>query len=408
MFFFKYKEFHYFKTYMSENKKKVGRPKKISVVDEQILPKKRGRKPKPKTEEPKQHKKRGRKPKIKVDEKDKVPKKRGRKPKEVIKSNITYNNCNDEQVILHLPLKTNQINNVDLIEKKLLEYNPSLSNPEPYDPNQIGFPIESKQSSNLSNKINIEQNLSLKINQENVEKKKCVNDTSLNKIKEERCDLNDSEIINIVNEIRNTEVDNIDDNSKKKNSYIMMEYNSNGEKSYWPNKVQICCFWCTHQFDNTPVGIPMKKVNDVFHMFGNFCSPQCAAAYIFDNYDSPQKWECYSLLNLLYSDLDNQIKIAPPRLCLKKFGGNLTIQEFKNIQNNKNKDLKIIMPPMMAIIPFVEEKVIISNDTKFVPLDNDRIKHADAQLRLKRSKPLPDSKNTLENCMNLTYVDKVC
>ena len=73
-------------------------------------------------------------------------------------------------------------------------------------------------------------------------KKPCENDIFSDEVKNEKCDLNDSDIINIVNEIRDTEVDNIEDKSKKKNSYIMLEYNSNGDKSYWPNKVQICCF----------------------------------------------------------------------------------------------------------------------------------------------------------------------
>ena len=68
-------------------------------------------------------------------------------------------------------------------------------------------------------------------------------------------------------------------------------------------------------------------------MFGNFCSPGCYTAYIFNNMSS-DKWESYSLLNMLYSDPLNPIKIAPDRIYLRKFGGNLT-EEYRGINNKK-------------------------------------------------------------------------
>ena len=77
------------------------------------LKKKRGRKPKQKTEEP-VLKKRGRKPKIKeeMDEEEKVPKKRGRKPKEKtysVNEGVSQDSTTvidkSETVILHLPIR---------------------------------------------------------------------------------------------------------------------------------------------------------------------------------------------------------------------------------------------------------------------------------------------------------------
>ena len=49
-------------------------------------------------------------------------------------------------------------------------------------------------------------------------------------------------------------------------------------------------------------------------MFGNFCCKECAAAYIFDSKNLINKWESYSLLNMLYSNPINPIKIAPDRM----------------------------------------------------------------------------------------------
>ena len=48
----------------------------------------------------------------------------------------------------------------------------------------------------------------------------------------------------------------------------------------------------------------MSKQGDTFQMFGNFCSPQCAAAYIFDQNDNTNElWERY-IYRLLSKDQD--------------------------------------------------------------------------------------------------------
>ena len=83
------------------------------------VPKKRGRKPKPKpeVEVPKVPKKRGRKPKIKTEDdksQPKVVKRRGRKPKEQsygILSNIDTFKKENDNIIIHLPIKSETIKN---------------------------------------------------------------------------------------------------------------------------------------------------------------------------------------------------------------------------------------------------------------------------------------------------------
>ena len=90
------------------------------------------------------------------------------------------------------------------------------------------------------------------------------------------------------------------------------------------------------------------------------------------------------------------------------FGGNLTIDEFRLFNNNIKRQIQINIPPMVSIIHQVEETNLdLSNADKknFIPLDDTRIKSADDNLRLKRSKPIASSqKYTLENCMRLKYV----
>ena len=121
-------------------KKKRGRKPKVKteedkIPDEPKIPKKRGRKPKVKTEEdiqPKIPGKRGRKPKIKVDEGPRILKKRGRKPKDISTGN--NNNINDidsDNIIIHLPINSNVIKTT--IDDDLLTYNPVLDVPRPHE-----------------------------------------------------------------------------------------------------------------------------------------------------------------------------------------------------------------------------------------------------------------------------------
>ena len=115
------------------------------------------------------------------------------------------------------------------------------------------------------------------------------------------------------------------------------------------------CFWCTCNFDNHTIYIPKHKINNVYEVYGCFCSPECAVAYLYDeNIDTSTKWERYSLLNSIYSGIYNYTsKIMPapePRYLLSKFFGNLNIEEFRNLHCNK-KSFLILNKPISRILP---------------------------------------------------------
>lgn len=115
------------------------------------------------------------------------------------------------------------------------------------------------------------------------------------------------------------------------------------------------CFWCTCNFDNHTIYIPKHKINNIYEVYGCFCSPECAVAYLYDeNIDTSTKWERYSLLNSIYSDIYNYTsKIMPapePRYLLSKFFGNLHIDEFRSLHCNK-KSFLILNKPISRILP---------------------------------------------------------
>lgn len=198
------------------------------------------------------------------------------------------------------------------------------------------------------------------------------------------CNENNAKIVNVLNEFA--------------------EKNKNNE---WPINTSISCYWCVHRFDNSPFGIPINYKNDVFDVFGCFCSLECAAAYNFnENNSQDEMWERYQLLNMMSRQmkLGSIIKAAPPRLALKIFGGNMDIETFRNTGKG-NKLMNINFPPMTSITQQLEEinDFEINNDFKYIPVDDERVNKYKEKIIFKRNKPLIDKNKSLESTMNLKY-----
>jgi hypothetical protein len=139
------------------------------------------------------------------------------------------------------------------------------------------------------------------------------------------------------------------------------------------------CFWCTHDFDNPPIYIPKYYLNESYHVYGCFCSPECSVAYLMEeNIDSSTKFERYHLLNHIYTkiyDYNKNIKPAPnPYYMLEKFYGNLSIQEYRTLLSNERLFL-IVDKPLTRIMPELHqdnEDYIINH--KIIPTNNQGIK----------------------------------
>lgn len=199
----------------------------------------------------------------------------------------------------------------------------------------------------------------------------------------------------LVRPIGEKTVSPFDDNDKyvlkKSVNNIMYEFIDANRRGEWPKSTHIYCMWCCHSFDWTPCALPCKYLEGIFYVRGNFCSFNCASAYNFrENHNGIQMWERNSLLNLMYKQIFKQdfvkIKPAPPREVLKIFGGFMTIEEYRASFITNRRDFKIIEPPMISLVPQVEENVVEERYNK---------KNGEENLRLKRDKPLLGSRNTL-------------
>ena len=303
----------------------------------ETIPKKRGRKPKKKTE---------------ADENtvEKVPKKRGRKPKggQIVKkniditktTNIIYNN-----VILHLKCKKSnlkEINHNDMI------YNPDICNVEPVDiDNNIMNPSFSYiNDGEGSNEIF------------NIENASVYNETEIKIHK----DSNIKSSTTFNNEEPEPTSKMIHD--KIKELEINLHTNTINKRSD--------CFWCTCSFDNSPIYIPKSMTETKYNVYGNFCSPECACSFLFNEHiDDVTKFERYQLLNFMYSKAYNytkNIKPAPnPYYTLDKYMGNLSIKEWRS-QLKNDRLLIVVDKPLTKIFPELYEdnnEFEIAVDNKF-------------------------------------------
>lgn len=152
-------------------------------------------------------------------------------------------------------------------------------------------------------------------------------------------------------------------------------------------KTDIVCWWCTYNFENVPCVIPTKFYNDKYYVFGNFCTFNCACSYNL-KMDDYKKHDRHALLYKLYSHIfqtTRDLIPAPDREILVKYGGSVTIEEYRNASIKNDINYRFIMPPMKAICPIIEcinKNIYSKNDTELV---------------IKRTKPLPQAKNTFKN-----------
>ena len=152
------------------------------------------------------------------------------------------------------------------------------------------------------------------------------------------------------------------------------------------------CWNCCHSFHETVIGIPLKFHDGIFYIYGYFCSLECASRYVCEKFSEDNKlWEIISLINLYNHKINGDfspINIAPEKLVLKKFGGSLTIDEYRS-NFKKLVEYNITIPP---IIP------IMHNSEKIEMNTNNNQNH---NLKLYRKNKLNQGCNNISNSMEL-------
>jgi hypothetical protein len=284
-------------------------------------------------------------------------KKRGRKPKggKIIVQNLQTNSQKEtkQNVILHLKcsikdLELNGDYNSNLINPNIESYNFS------YNKNELHFDVI-----NSNNATKIEE-LS---NNENY-----VNDNEMElELSNDKSQCDKKEIWRKLKTLeQNLHLNNIPD---KKSA----------------------CFWCSYDFDNPPIHIPKHFIKNSYSVYGCFCTPECAVAYLMsENIDSSTKFERYGLINHVYSKIyeyKKNIKPAPdPYYMLERFYGPLTIQEYRSLLKTERLFL-IVDKPLTRILPeFHEDNDDFIIHHKIIPSNNYQIKKNKDNKKIQQTK----------------------
>jgi hypothetical protein len=192
---------------------------------------------------------------------------------------------------------------------------------------------------------------------------------------------------------------------------LLVQYKGAQQSRTIPESSTAACFWCCHAFDGQPCVIPVRDMAGVYEVYGNFCCPECALAYVLEEHDdSHVKWEKVALLHRLYSGTvagvdGGRIYPAPARGVLKLFGGDVSIETYRATIRERKVRVDLHLPPMISILATMDTKPIDFYETtipkSLVALNTDRVQKVEEGLRLKRTKTLKDRESTLDAVMNL-------
>ena len=318
-------------------------------------------------------KKRGRKKKEVVEEEVKIKKKRGRKAalkyfsssirKQIpLKTNIVDN----ENSILFLDIKESNDNTTftyDSFDTKSQFDDTKLElNDFDNNVNEINFDNNFNLSNHVmtkSNTVSFDDTLSCNTKSQNSKTSEYDNQITIQK-----------------------------DNIKKGFFKILNQFDN------WVEKTNVKCWWCCHNFDTVPLGMPVYYNHKIkkFSVRGVFCSFSCMLSYSNNTTGIiPKKY----LINYLYKKLTGvfgiNFKEAPSKYTLKEFGGLLSIEEFRKL-STENKSYKMIEYPMYISRDFIAEVDLVNikqvnnrvfnNFSKVIELDDKKVE--DAKYRISK------------------------
>ena len=287
-----------------------------------------------------------------------IGKKRGRKPKggKIIQQVMPINNNTDTKpnVILHLKCSLKDLHSTSNLTPEIKSYNS-----QPLEIQSYNFQNTKTLSYDVINSVETD----IYNNNQIYQATEKINITHKNPVDDYDDDSDDHKI--------NNDTDIRDVWKKLKVLEHNLHINNICDK-------KSACFWCTYEFDNPPVYIPKHYIKDTYHVYGCFCSPECATAFLMEeNIDISAKFERYHHINHIYSkiyDYKKNVKPAPnPYYMLEKYYGNLSIQEYRALLKNERLFL-IVDKPLTRILPELHEdnddfiinnKIIPSNTYQF-------------------------------------------
>lgn len=130
--------------------------------------------------------------------------------------------------------------------------------------------------------------------------------------------------------------------------HMSHKFNYNTKNKKWPTHTKIYCWNDGESFNTTPIMIP-RNVDILIEEFSNFegvfCNIGCALRWLKDqgSTDIPMRVMKFGIFISKVLNLDlKEMRVAYPKIMLKKFGGNLTIERYRQDYNLYEQDISQI------------------------------------------------------------------
>lgn len=121
--------------------------------------------------------------------------------------------------------------------------------------------------------------------------------------------------------------------------------------NHWPSTTAVCCWNDGETFDTIPFPLPRGQLDDGrIQVCGVFCSVPCAKRYAIDHMVYRVGFQIMMISTLceqLFGDASLAcVAAAPPRNTLKRYGGHLSMDEYRSgLLNHTN--VTLCSPPMV-------------------------------------------------------------
>lgn len=144
---------------------------------------------------------------------------------------------------------------------------------------------------------------------------------------------------------------------------FLIENDENEDENLFTyDKINIC-FWDTCEFNTEPYYLEEDYKNGVLYVSRCFCSDNCKLAYNLDLNDD-KMYLRQSLIKKFSND--KNIEPAPNKEILTKYGGCVSIEEYRRNFKYYTRKYRILYPPLKSIRPSIE---IISRE-KTIKMNN--------------------------------------
>jgi hypothetical protein len=154
-------------------------------------------------------------------------------------------------------------------------------------------------------------------------------------------------------------------------------------KKIIPKKTKTCCLYCGHNINNLPVYLINCYYENTFVKMGDentilFCSFNCANSYNIKLNDE-NVMKRYGLLVKLYYEINKKninsitdiiINEAGPIEILEKYGGTMTIEEYRTNFKILGKEYQAMNPPFISSPQYIKATTISKSDTNWIINNN--------------------------------------